>query len=95
MNKYSYCLLNQLNWPKEILLLFETDDEAMKVLEVLFPNPELVEAEKLKIGVHIMAFSDLDWKFQLSPEGSRSFTSKPLRVIHKFKSEHHLFRVIQ
>ena len=51
MNKYSYSLLEILKWPEEILLFFKTDLDAMKVLEVLFPNPGLVEAENIEIRV--------------------------------------------
>merc|ERR1712212_1263565 len=47
INKYSYSLLQILKWPEEILLFFKTKLEAMEVLEVLFPNPGLVEAEKI------------------------------------------------
>ena len=89
LNEYSYLLLQTLNWPREILLFFETDQEAMKILKVLFPSPKLVMDQKLEIRVKILPFSDInsvihpDWRFQSSLEGFRGFPAKPLKVIHK------------
>merc|ERR1711874_128493 len=51
----------------------------MGILKVLFPNPELVEAANMKIRVQVMPFSDIDWKFQSSLKGFRSFPAKPLQ----------------
>ena len=45
MNHYSFNFLQHLKWPKDILLFLKTDEEAMKILKVLFPNPGLVRAE--------------------------------------------------
>ena len=54
--------------PVEIVLFFQTSQVATKVLTVLFPYPELVESENLKIRVKIAAFPDINWTFQSSLE---------------------------
>ena len=82
MNKYSFWLLQNLKWSEEILLFFETDKEAMRILKIMFPEPELVEAENIEIRVQVMPFDDIDWEFQSSLNGFRSFPSKPLKVFH-------------
>ena len=52
----------------------------MKVLNIMFPNPELVETEGLNVRVQAILLEDIDWKFQSSLEGFKSFPSKPLQV---------------
>merc|ERR1711874_890496 len=79
INKYSFTLLQSLKWPEEILLFFSSNQEAMKVLNVLFPNPELVEAAKMEIRATVMPFADIDWKFQSTLKGFKCFPSKPLK----------------
>ena len=83
MNKYSFWLLQNLKWSEEILLFFETDKEAMRILKIMFPEPELVEAENIEIRVQVMPFDEIDWEFQSCLNGFRSFPSKPLKVFHK------------
>ena len=68
-----------LKWPEEIVLFFQTSQVATKVLTVLFPYPELVESENLKIRVKITAFPDIDWTFQSSMEKFRSLETLPLK----------------
>ena len=83
LNEYSYSLLEMLKWPEEVLLFFVTDQEATKILRVLFPNPELVESEGMIIRVHIMQFNGIDLEFLSSLNGFRSFPAKPLKVLNK------------
>ena len=83
MNKYSFWLLQNLKWPDEIIMFFKTTLEAIKVLKVLFPDPELVAAENLEIRAKVTPFDDIDWEFQSSLNGFRSFPSRPLKVFHK------------
>ena len=45
----------------------------------MFPYPELVEAENLKIRVKVTAFLDIDWTFQSSLEKFRCLETLPLR----------------
>ena len=56
------------------------DFPLMKVLNIMFPNPELVETEGLNVRVQAILLEDIDWKFQSSLEGFKSFPSKPLKV---------------
>ena len=80
MNKYSFWLLQNLKWPDEIIMFFKTTLEAIKILKILFPDPELVEAENLEIRAKVTPFDDIDWTFQSSLESFRSFPAKPLKV---------------
>merc|ERR1711974_170309 len=48
LNEYSATLLKMLNWPKELLLIFGTQDEASICLKGIFPNPALVKAENIQ-----------------------------------------------
>ena len=56
MNAYSLKLLQTLRWPKQILFIFETKEEARKCLNVFFPKAftKTNEISKLKIKVHIL-----------------------------------------
>ena len=83
MNKYSFTLLQNLKWSQEILLFFETEKEAKKVLGRLFPNPDVIEAENMEIRVKIVPFDEIDWKFQSTWKGFRNVPAKPLKVFHK------------
>ena len=83
LNRYSLVLFQNLKWPKEILLLFETEQEAKKILQILFPNPRLVQANKVKIRVEVIPFVDIDWEFQSTWRDFKNFPSKPLEVIPK------------
>ena len=59
-----------------------------KVLESLFPNPDIIEAEGMEIQVKIMSFNDIKWTSRLSLTERffhlRNVPSKPLKVIHKW-----------
>ena len=59
-----------------MLFIFETEREASLCLRTLFPNPQLVEEEKLRIRVKVMPRADLDWNFQSSLIGFRSFPAR-------------------
>jgi len=56
LNTYSKMLLEALQWPKQILFIFESEQEATKCLNVIFPKPfeKNNEISKLKLKVHIM-----------------------------------------
>ena len=71
-----------LKWPKAMLLIFGTEREALICLKTLFPDPELVEAENMRIRVQIKPLNEIDWNFQSSFDGFRSFPARPLEVIH-------------
>ena len=89
LNKYTYWLLQSLKWPKASILFFETEHEARKVLKVLFPNPKLVEAEKVEIRVQIITITqvttadNIDLDFQSSLNELKSLLAKPLEVIQQ------------
>ena len=89
LNKYTYWLLQNLKWPKAAILFFETEHEARKVLKVLFPNPKLVEAEKVEIRVQIITITqvttaeNIDLDFQSSLNELKSLLAKPLKVIQQ------------
>ena len=86
LNKYSAYLLEILNWPTAMLLIFGTDREALICLKSLFPDPTLVEAENMRIRIQVMPFKDIDWNFQLSFDGFRNFPARPLECIISLKS---------
>ena len=86
LNIHSASLLQMLKWPKAMLLIFGTEREALVCLKTLFPHPELVEAENMRIRVQIKPLADIDWNFQSSFDGFRSFPARPLEVIHNLNS---------
>ena len=49
----------------------------------MFPNPRLVQANKVKIRVEVIPFVDIDWEFQSTWRDFKNFPSKPLEVIPK------------
>ena len=72
LNKFSFHLLQELKWPKEILLIFQSEYEAELCMKTIFPEPKLVSKE-MKIRVQIMP----DWN-QSSQSGFENFPSNPL-----------------
>ena len=71
LNKFSYHLLQELKWPKEILLIFQSEYEAKLCMKTIFPEPKLVSKE-IKIRVQIMP----DWN-QSSQSRYENFPSNP------------------
>ena len=84
LNEYSATLLKMLNWPQELLLIFGTQNEASICLKTMFPNPPMVEAEKIKIRVQVMPFAEIDWNFQSSLDGFERFQARPLEYFISF-----------
>ena len=82
LNKHSISLLQLLKNPKSMLLILETESEALLCLKTLFPNPALLEAEKIRIRVKVMSEADINWDFQSTLDGFRSFPAKSFEVMH-------------
>ena len=72
LNKFSYHLLQELKWPKELLLFFQSEYEAKLCMKTIFPEPKLVSKE-MKIRVQIMP----EWS-RSSQSGFENFPSNPL-----------------
>ena len=82
LNKHSVSLLQLLKNPKSMLLIFKTEGEASLCLKSLFPNPALIETKKMRIRILVMpSAADINWNFQSTLDGSRSFPAKSLQVI--------------
>ena len=75
LNKFSYHLLQELKWPKEILLIFQSEYEAKLCMKTIFPEQKLVSKE-MKIRVQIMP----EWN-QSSKSGFENFPSNHLNKI--------------
>merc|ERR1712045_194056 len=84
LNKFSFTLLQMLKWPRAMLFIFETEREASLCLRTLFPNPDLLEQEKLGIRVKVMPLADIDWNFQSSLIGFRSFPARSWLHFYNF-----------
>jgi len=86
LNPYSLQMLQALRWPKQILFIFETKDEAAKCLNAIFPKAftKTNEISKLKIKVHILA--DAQNKTSLISEkllknGFEDFDGKEIQLL--------------